>query len=112
MKGNFHEAVIQELLPKESIEKKHQWSINTDYHFGAYAKHTQELIDFINDFSKEYDIQLEPIYTAKMLFGIFDLVRKNYFTEGSVLLAVHTGGLQGIEGFNERFGPLIKTKKD
>ena len=35
-----------------------------------------------------------------MLFGIKDLINKNYFPKGSKILAIHTGGLQGIEGMN------------
>jgi len=83
------------------------YTINTDYHFGGYAKFKPELITFINDFRKKYDIQLDPIYTGKMFFGIFDLAEKGYFAEGSTVVAVHTGGLQGIEGFNARYGGVI-----
>lgn len=83
------------------------WEICDDYHFGGFAKHQPHLIDFINQFKKTYHIQLEPLYTGKMLFGIFDQIEKGYFDEGSTLLAIHTGGLQGIGGFNERFGDLL-----
>ena len=39
-----------------------------------------------------------------MMMGIFDLISKNYFSRGSSILAIHTGGLQGNKGMNERFG--------
>ena len=77
------------------------WSINTDYHFGGYAKSSSELIDFINRFKAQHGIPLDPIYTGKMFFGLFDLIKKGYFPRGSTIVAVHTGGLQGIEGFND-----------
>ncbi len=77
------------------------WSINTDFHFGGYAKSSPELIDFINRFKAQHGIPLDPIYTGKMFFGLFDLIKKGYFPKGSTIVAVHTGGLQGIEGFND-----------
>ena len=76
------------------------WEINVDYHFGGYAKVNAELINFMNDFSKKYGINLDPVYTGKLLFGIFDLMKQGYFSENSKILAVHTGGLQGIAGMN------------
>ena len=73
-----------------------------DYHFGGYAKVTAELIAFINFFKHNFKIPLDPIYTGKMLFGIWELIKKDYFREGSSIVVIHTGGLQGIEGMNER----------
>ena len=89
-------------------ENNPNWSINPDFHFGGYARWTPELIDFINDFKQKHGVQLDPIYTGKMLFGIFKLVEMGFFQPNSSIVAVHTGGLQGIEGFNQRFGELIE----
>ena len=90
------------------LENTPNWSINTDFHFGGYARWTLELIDFINDFKQKHGVQLDPIYTGKMLFGVFKLVEMGFFPPNSSIVAIHTGGLQGIEGFNQRFGELIK----
>ena len=70
-------------------------------HDGAYGKITDENIRFTNDFKEKYQIQLDPIYTGKMMRKIFELIGDNYFPEGSSILAFHTGGLQGIYGANE-----------
>ena len=78
-----------------------KWSINTDYHFGGYAKSSPKMIEFINHFKAQHGIPLDPVYTGKMFFGLFDLIKKGYFPRGSTIVAVHTGGLQGIEGFND-----------
>jgi 1-aminocyclopropane-1-carboxylate deaminase len=43
---------------------------------------------------------LDPIYTGKMIFGIVDLYKKEFFSPFSKILIIHTGGLQGIEGMN------------
>jgi len=97
LKGDF----FAEEIKKYTI-KNNNWTIVKDYHFGGYAKYNDELIRFINNFTKQTKIQLDPIYTAKMLFGILNLVQKNYFPGNSKILAIHTGGLQGITGFNQK----------
>ena len=79
-----------------------QWTLNLDHHFGGYAKVNKALIDFINNFKTAHHISLDPVYTGKMLFGLWDLIEKDYFRRGSTIIAIHTGGLQGIEGMNQR----------
>jgi len=66
-----------------------------DYHFGGYAKHTTQLLNFIRDFEEKTRLPLEQVYTGKMMFGICDLVSKDYFPKGSKIVVLHTGGLQG-----------------
>lgn len=103
LKGDFLKAEIQRFA------NQNHWDLVTDYHFGGYAKYTDELIRFVNDFKKQTDIQLDPIYTGKMLFGILDMVAKNQFKKGDKILAIHTGGIQGISGFNQQ---LLKKNKN
>lgn len=83
--------------------RKEGWSLINDYHFGGYGKVNEDLINFINKFNHEQHIPLDPVYTGKMFYGIFDLIKKGYFFKGAKILAVHTGGLQGIKGMNLRF---------
>jgi len=97
LKGNF----LSEEIKKYTV-KNNNWSLQKAYHFGGYAKYNEELITFINDFKKETTILLDPVYTAKMVFGILDLIKKDTFTEGTKILAIHTGGIQAIAGFNQR----------
>ncbi|MEO6037729.1 MAG: pyridoxal-phosphate dependent enzyme [Saprospiraceae bacterium] len=75
-----------------------------DYTFGGFAVYRPELIDFVGRFQAQTGVLLDPIYTAKMMFGIYDLLGKGAFEPGSVVVALHTGGLQGWAGFRERFG--------
>ena len=95
LKGDF----LQNEIKKYVLTNKN-WSLNTDYHFGGYAKVSETLINFINKFKQETGIPLDPVYTGKMLFGIVDLIKKDYFEKGTSILAIHTGGLQGIDGMN------------
>ena len=66
-----------------------------DYHFGGYAKHTKELISFMNSFYAETQIPTDFVYTAKMMYAIYDKINSGYFADGSNILCIHTGGLQG-----------------
>ena len=79
---------------------KTNWRLITDYHFGGYAKINEALVTFINNYKKSNNILLDPIYTAKMIFGLEDLIQLGYFPQNSRILAIHTGGLQGISGMN------------
>lgn len=78
------------------------WEILLNYHFGGYAKFNSELIDFIKTFNDKFSIQLEPIYTGKLLYAIYDLARNDFFKPYSKIVAYHSGGLQGIEGLRQR----------
>ena len=107
LKGDFLREEIQKLLRENNEAPPTNWQIQTDYHFGGFAKFDDRLIQFINTFRENHRIQLEPLYTGKLFFGIFDLIEKGWFAPGSRILAIHTGGLQGLEGFRERFGNII-----
>ena len=99
LKGDFLKDEIRNFV------QNHNWELITDYHFGGYGKVNEELIAFINQFYAETKIPLDPIYTGKMVFGVIDLISKNYFPSNSKILMIHTGGIQGIQGMN------IKLKK-
>ena len=94
LKGDFLQQDIRKFVSQEN------WKLITDYHFGGYGKIKPELITFINQFKHDYDVPLDPIYTGKMMYGIFDLLEKGFFPNNSKILAIHTGGLQGIAGVN------------
>jgi len=74
-----------------------RWKLVTDYHFGGYAKINNELKQFMQYFFNENLISLDPVYTSKMVFGVFDLITKGYFAPGTKVLMIHTGGLQGLQ---------------
>jgi 1-aminocyclopropane-1-carboxylate deaminase len=69
--------------------------IITDYHFGGYAKKTEVLLQFMNHCWLQYRMPLDFVYTAKMMFAVIDLIKKDHFARGSRILCLHTGGLQG-----------------
>ncbi len=94
LKGDFLTKDICKFVTKTN------WELVTDYHFGGYAKVTEELVLFINDFYQKYQVPLDPVYTGKMAFGVLDLMQNKKIPKGSKILMIHSGGLQGVTGMN------------
>ncbi len=92
----FLQGDVESLLPRTCTN----WQINLDYHFGGFATTTTELMAFIADFEYKTGIPLEPVYTGKMMYALYDLITKHTFKPGQRIIAVHTGGLQGKRGFS------------
>ncbi len=100
LKGaSFLSADVRQMLNSKSYHNKN-WFIELDYHFGGFAKVSPALLDFINNFEQTQGIKLEPIYTGKMLYGIYALIKQGFFKPGQRIIAIHTGGLQGNRGFS------------
>jgi 1-aminocyclopropane-1-carboxylate deaminase len=72
----------------------------SEYVFGGYGKMKPELMEFVKTFKEQTGILLDPIYNGKMMFGLLDKIERGYFTKGSVIVALHTGGVQAWRGFN------------
>lgn len=103
LKGaGFLQQEIEEHVLKFSSNKYNNWELKLDFHFGGYAKINKELVNFIYEFEELNKIQVEPIYTAKMLFGIKAMIENDEIPEDSTIIALHTGGLQGRAGMKEK----------
>ncbi|WP_443946352.1 1-aminocyclopropane-1-carboxylate deaminase/D-cysteine desulfhydrase [Pedobacter sp. AW1-32] len=99
--GSFIGEEIEKYLPLgDDIE------LHLDYHFGGYAKTTQELIAFIKNFAKTTGVLIDPVYTAKMFYAISDLQVQKILKPDAKILAIHTGGLMGILGMKEKFAQI------
>lgn len=77
--------------------------LHNDYHFGGYAKTKPELIQFVKDFSQETGILIEPTYTGKAFYGLYDLIKQNHFPPEAKIVIIHTGGLTGFLGMIDKF---------
>ena len=84
-----------EALKGQPVAAHANWHVQTGYHFGGYARVQPSLLAFIRRFEGENGIPLEQVYTAKMLYGMEDLLGKGFFGRGTAVVALHTGGLQG-----------------
>lgn len=94
--GFLRKDVEQWLFDGEARQR--DWSIVLDYHFGGFANSTPELIGFMRRFYSEHAVPIEPVYTGKALFAIYDLLKQGYFEPGQRIVMLHTGGLQGARG--------------
>jgi 1-aminocyclopropane-1-carboxylate deaminase len=65
------------------------------YCFAGYAKKDPLLFGFMNGLWQRQGLPTDFVYTAKMLYGVYDLAAQGFFPKGSHVLCVHTGGLQG-----------------
>lgn len=91
LKGaQFLEEDLKRLLSPFEITNNRNYEMFFDYHFGGFAKSTEDFITFLEDFCKKYNFKPDRIYFGKMLYGIFDLVRKDYFPEGKTIIALNS----------------------
>ncbi|MEH2068182.1 MAG: pyridoxal-phosphate dependent enzyme [Nostoc sp.] len=109
LKGAFLKQEIENLLTNylasgltTPYSSPAAWELMCDYHFGGYAKVNQELLQFSQEFSSAHGVPLDYVYTAKMFYGVMDLLQQGFFGKGKSLLLVHTGGLQGNVGMEQR----------
>jgi len=100
--GEYLNDIIAKFLYEYSERVYNNWELITDFHFGGFAKITHELIDFKMRFEDENDIELDNIYTSKMLFALERLINTGYIPNGSKIIAIHTGGLQGNKGMMKK----------
>lgn len=88
---------VNSILKKYNINPCCSWSLWPDFHFGGFAKANMELAEFMHSFTTQTFIPLDPVYTGKMMFAIRQKMLERQIDEGHIL-AIHTGGLQGIAG--------------
>jgi 1-aminocyclopropane-1-carboxylate deaminase len=69
------------------------WQLCEDYHRGGYGKTDRELQAFIDGFQRRTGVPLEPVYTGKLVYGLYDMIRRGDFPSGSRIICLHTGGV-------------------
>ena len=107
LKGDFVKEEVKKMIDQYQIKNKN-FTVNTDFHFGGYGKTNRDLIDFINWFKEVFDISLDPIYTGKSFFAVWNMINSDKFEKNLKIILLHTGGLQGILGFNRKNKNIIQ----
>jgi 1-aminocyclopropane-1-carboxylate deaminase len=92
----------EKIKEDEALTLKHS-SIVNNFHLGGYATYNKELVDFENSFEKETKIPLDHVYTSKLFYAVNDLIKNKKIDPSKKILVIHSGGLQGNEGFEKRF---------
>ncbi len=75
------------------------WDLIHDYHFGGFAVQNSLTRSFKEDFEELNGFQIDPVYQVKMLLGLLELIKKDYFSNEARILIYHTGGLQASKGY-------------
>lgn len=101
--GAFMKEDVIQYLNEYGAENHTKYDMITDYHFGGFGKMKPELIQFLNAFYQNHGFALDGIYNGKMMFGLFEMIRDGFFEKGSVITAIHTGGVQGNLGLMEKY---------
>ena len=95
--GSYLLPQINDIIATIGNLKETNYEIFWDFHCGGYAKTTPELLNFIDRFQTQTGIEIEPVYSGKMFYWLYELIGKNgdYFEPNQTIVAIHTGGLQG-----------------
>lgn len=97
LKGSFlttEIAALMQAAPQQGPYWPH-WQVIDDFHHGGYAKTSPALAAFIDEMEAAHALVLEPVYTGKLFFALFQWLAAGRFAPGSSVVAIHTGGLQG-----------------
>lgn len=83
------------LIDDESIQEYlNRVEVHSEAHFGGYGKWNTDLVDFISNCEKEYDLPLDKIYTGKAFYALMNWLEKQDFQTPQTIVFLHTGGLQ------------------
>lgn len=96
LKGDFLENDVRKALRNCGVADPGNWRITEEWHGGGFARFSPELLDFIQDFRRRTGIPLEPVYTGKLLLGLYRMMERGEFPRGTEIIAIHTGGLQAF----------------
>ena len=83
---------IEVLGLDKDILKKDDLICLDNYVGEGYSLKTEGMRNAVELFAREESILLDPVYTGKVADGFLDLVRNDYFKDGSNVLFLHTGG--------------------
>ena len=103
MKEMLSRAAFDEEFIEEILKHVH---VHDAFHFGGYGKVEEELLVFIRSFYQETGIRLDPVYTGKAMFALYQNAVDGMH-DGQTVVFVHTGGLQGARSYESKFGPLF-----
>ena len=90
-----NEGTIESEINALLIDKNKPYTLLHQFHQGGYAKTNPAMIDFMNRLWDTEQIPTDIVYTSKLLFGVEQMIKENYFEKDKSILVIHSGGLQG-----------------
>lgn len=92
---------VKTLLSGSGLNEQADWMLDLDGHFGGYGRLKPEVASFKMLFEQRYGVELDCVYTAKMVLAFNYRVVRGLVPEGSRIVLLHTGGIQGNRGMIE-----------
>jgi L-cysteate sulfo-lyase len=77
--------------------------LNCDYLGAGYARPGALEFNAIQDLAQQEGILLGPVYTARAMGGLLDLIQKKVFSKNQSVLFWHTGGTPELFAWADRF---------
>ena len=71
-----------------------------DYAYPAYGIPSEATNEAIRLCARMEGMMTDPVYEGKSMQGLIDLVRKDYFPDGSKVLYAHLGGVPAINAYS------------
>lgn len=87
-----HDPILDSLREKIPHDR---WGWLGGYEDGGFGKYSLDLQQKVAQWEREWDIELDRVYTSKMVWAVMESIEKRVFNSGERVLMVHTGGLQG-----------------
>lgn len=109
LKGaDFLYSDIRSLLQQSGGVDPGQWRLIMDSHEGGYAKVSPQLADCMDRFARVAGIELEPVYTGKVMLALERMLARGELAAGSRVLMIHSGGMQGLRGMRDLLRKQLK----
>ena len=90
-------------LDSDLVMKETDFLLNCDYLGAGYALPGDLEFNAIKDLAQYEGILLGPVYTARAMGGLLDLIQKGIFTKNQSILFWHTGGTPELFAWADRF---------
>ena len=72
-----------------------------------YAISKDDELNFITGVARKEGVILDPVYTGKAFYGLYNEIQKGTFDDHENILFIHTGGLYGLFPKQEQIAKLI-----
>jgi 1-aminocyclopropane-1-carboxylate deaminase len=102
---------ISQFIQQQGSAGVARLELDHHHHFGGYAKITTELAEFVTSFNQKHSFAIEPVYTGKAFYAVWDKVRRGEIQPESKIVLLHTGGMQGARGTAAIVERLLKAKR-
>ena len=89
-----------ELIGLDKTFTEEDFHINPDYAYPAYGVPSHETNEAIRLAARTEAMITDPVYEGKSMQGMIDLIKKDFFPDGSKILYAHLGGAPALNGYS------------